>query len=156
MSRRCAASLRGWVGVGLLASSGLLHAADYRCDDGGRITYTNLPCPSGRQTEIVDRAAAPTAQDRAAAEARQRADQARLAAIEQAHERERRQDVSATALAARRNAVRSREAASCNKLALRAQRAREDYDRAGPRDQPQKRTRMRRTEDDHVALCGKR
>ena len=143
------------LGLGLLASSGALHAAAYRCDDAGRVTYTNLPCPSGRQTEIVDRSTAPTAQDRAAADARSRADRAQLTVIDETRERERRQDTKAAAEAARRNAGRGKEAAACSKLALRAKRAHEDFERAGPRDQASQRTRMHRAEDDYAALCKK-
>ena len=150
-----ASSLQALIGFGLLVSSGLLHAAAYRCDDGGRVTYTNLPCPSGRQTEVVDRAASPTARDRAAAEARNRADRAQLTVIEDTHERERRQDTKAAAVAARRRAGRGKEAAACSKLAVRAKRAHEDYERASPRDQSTQRTRMHRAEDDYAALCKK-
>jgi len=151
-----ARALHPWLGLALSLSFTAAHAAAYRCDDAGRITYTNLPCPSGRQTEIVDRAPTPSEQDRAAAEARQRSQRAQLTVIEQGHERERAQDAKAAALAACRNAGRGKELAACSKLALRAKRAREDLDVAPSRDRTAQRARLRRADDDYAALCRKR
>jgi hypothetical protein len=148
--------MHGGAGLAALMVCGAAQATSYRCDDGGRITYSNLPCTSGRQTELADRDGAPSAADRAAAEARHRANQAQLDANARALEREGRQNEKAAALASRRNAAHGKEAAACAKLALRAKRAREDYDTAGPRDQPAKRVRMRRAEDDYTSACRKR
>ena len=144
------------VGLGALLVSGIAQATAYRCDDGGRVTYTNLPCPSGKQTEVVDRGGAPSAADRAAAESRHRADQAQLDANARERQHERQQDEKAAALATKRNAAHGKESAACARLALRVKRAREDYDTAGPRDQPAKRVRMRRAEDDYATACRKR
>ena len=148
--------VRVGVGLGALMLCGVAHATAYRCDDGGRVTYTNLPCPSGRQTELVDRGGAPSAADRADAEARHRATQAQLDANARARQHERRQDEKAAALAAKRNTAHGKETAACAKGALRVKRAREDYDTAGPRDQTAKRVRMRRAEDDYASACRKR
>lgn len=147
---------RALIGVGLLAACDGLQAATYRCDDRGRITYSDVPCTAGRPAGMVEPAAAPSADDRAAAEVRQRADRDQLDAWDRTRERERRQDQQAAALAARRNASRGKEVAACDKLASRAKRASEEFERAGPRERSTWRTRLRRAEDDFAALCRKR
>ncbi len=160
IGRSCRGGTLQWIralaGVGALATCAMAQATAYRCDDAGRVTYTNLPCPSGKQTELKDRAAAPTAEDLAAAQRRQRADQAKLDAIGRDRATELKQDQQAAALAARRNVGFGKQADACTKLALKVKRAHEDYDAAGPRDQPARRVRLRRAEDDYAALCRKR
>ena len=150
------ARLRALTGIALLTACGIAGATAYRCDDAGRVTYTNLPCPSGRQTELRETARAPSAEDRAAAVDRARADQSRLAAIERRREEERRQDQRAAALTARRGVDRGKQKDACPRLALRARRAHEDVETAGPRDQATKRVRARRADDDYAALCRRR
>ena len=146
----------GLFGLAACVACTVAGATAYRCDDAGRITYTNLPCTSGKQTELVERSAAPTAEDRAAAANRARADRAKLDAIERDRARERQGDQRAAAIAARKHADRMKQSQSCSKLATKARRAREDYETAGPRDQVAKRTRMRRAEDDYATACRKR
>ncbi len=149
-------ALRTVTGIAMLTACGITGATAYRCDDAGRVTYSDLPCPSGRQTRFVEAARAPSAEDRAAAIDRARADQARLDAIERRRDEERRQDQRAAALAARRGIDRGREKDACPKLALRAKRAHEDAEIAGPRDQPTKRVKARRADEDYAALCRRR
>ena len=152
--RRRGAGCRVLTGIALLAACGMAGATGtYRCDDAGRVTYSDLPCPSGRQTRIAGTARAPSAEDRAAAIDRARADQAQLATIERRRDQERRQEQRAAALAARRG---ERQKDACPKLALRAKRAHEDVEAAGPRDQPVKRVRARRADEDYMALCRRR
>ena len=131
------------------ATTGLADAASYRCDDAGHVTYSNLPCPSGKQVTIDSSEGAPSPEDRAAALARQRTDAATLTQID----RERREDERTAALATRRGNDRGNAMRSCAKLAKAAQRAHDDYDIAGPRQQAKARIRMQRADEDYAALC---
>ncbi|CAN5232310.1 hypothetical protein BH10PSE17_BH10PSE17_17500 [soil metagenome] len=48
--------LRSIIAIALLTGSGIgaAHAADtYKCDVGGRITYTDQPCTSGKQSRVA-------------------------------------------------------------------------------------------------------
>ena len=135
--------------VGALSVSGVADATSYRCEDAGHVTYSDLPCGSGKQTEVVDRATAPSAEDRAAAAARQRADAAKLGELT----RERKQDERAAALAARRGNDRGNSMRSCARLAKDARRAHDDYDVANPAQRPKARIRMQRADEDFAALC---
>jgi hypothetical protein len=146
-SRGCG---RWWIVlIGAWIVAGSAGATSYRCDDAGHVTYGNQPCTSGRQTEVVGTGAAPNAEDRAAAIARQRADEATLARLA----RERRQDERAAALAARRGTDRGNSLRSCAKLQKDARQAHDDYDLADPRQQPKARVRMQRADEDYAALC---
>jgi hypothetical protein len=135
--------------IGALSVSGIAGATSYRCDDAGHVTYSNAPCTSGKQSEVGGDAPAPSAADRSAAAARQRADAARLSEL--THERK--EDERAAALAARRGKDRGDSMRSCARLAKDAQRAHDDYDIAGPRQQPKARIRMQRADEAYAALC---
>jgi len=138
--------------IAALAACGVAGATSYRCEDAGQVTYSNLPCPSGRQTTIEADGGTPKADDVAAAAARRRADAAKLAELT----RERKEDERAAALAAKRGNDRGDPMRSCAKLAKAAQRAHDDYDIAGPRQQPKARIRMQRADEDYAALCKKK
>lgn len=148
-------SVRAIVALAALTACGIADAA-YRCEQAGRVAYSDQPCPSGLQTEISTRTASPSVEDSRAADDRQKADAARLAAIEHNRDLERRQDQHAAAAAARRDAGIGKQANACRKLASRAQRAHGDYDTAGPREQRARQSRMRRADDDFAALCARR
>lgn len=144
--------LRSGAAIVTLAACGYAGAAAYRCDGAGKVTYTNLPCATGRQTELQNLPQAPAPEDRAAAAIRRRADDAALAALERDRANTRRSDERAAAIA-RRTAGHDTRAATCTKLALRAKRAGEDAETAGPRDQARKRILARRTDEDYAATC---
>lgn len=148
-------AVRSLAGVGLLLSATHAGATAYRCDDAGRVTYTNLPCASGKQSEVVP-APLPSAADRADAIRRNKADLARLAEIERNREAARKQDARLATLALRRNPDRGKRAPDCSKLALYAKRAREDIETAGPRDQPAKLIKARRATEDYALSCVRR
>ena len=134
---------------GACIACGIAGATSYRCEEAGRVTYSDLPCASGRQTPLVGGSSQPTAEDRAAAADRQRSDAAALAQLT----RERREDERAAALAARRGDDRHDSMRSCAKLATAARRAHDDFDVAGPRQQPKARLRVQRADEDYAALC---
>ena len=133
------------------AASGAWSAA-YRCEIGGKTTYSDKPCNVGRQSEVAIDSEGPSAADRAAAAARLRSDKAAADAMQRDRESRERVD----RLPIRGGLDRGREVNACAKLAVRAKRAHEDYNVATPRDQAKKRVRMLRADEDYAALCKKR
>ncbi len=129
--------------------------AAYRCEVDGKTIYSDRPCNIGRQSEVTIDAVGPGAEDRAAAAARLRNDKATAASLQRDREK-RERDERFERVASRAGFERSRQLNACTKLAVRAKRAHEDYDTAGPRDQPKKRVRMLRADEDYAALCKKR
>ncbi len=131
---------------------GCAWSAAYRCEADGKTVYSDKPCNAGRQSEVAIDASGPSAADRAAAAARLRSDKAAADAMQRDREkRERAERVPVRAVS-----DRSKEVGSCRKLAVRARRAHEDYDAAALREQPKKRTRMLRADEDYATLCKKR
>lgn len=127
-------------------------AAAYRCEVDGKTLYSDKPCGAGKQSDVAIDTEGPSAADRAAAAARLRSDKAEADAMQRNREkRERIEPVSTRAVS-----ERSKQVNACGKLAVRAKRAHEDYDIAGPREQIKKRVRMLRADEDYAALCKKR
>lgn len=126
--------------------------AAYRCEVDGKTLYGDQPCNTGRQSEVAIDSQGPSAADRAAAAQRLRSDKAAAAVMQR--EREKRERVER--VPGRAASERNKEVRACAKLAVRARRAREDYDATGPGDRPKKRIRMLRAEEDYAAQCKKR
>lgn len=127
-------------------------SAAYRCEVDGKTIYSDRPCNIGRQSEVAIDSQGPSVEDRAAAAARLRSDKATAEAMQR--DREKREH--ADRIAIRAGPDRSKQVAACAKLAVRAKRAREDYDTAGPREQSKKRVRMLRADEDYASFCKKR
>ena len=132
--------------------AGSAWSAAYRCEVDGKTIYSDKPCGIGRQSEVAIDTQGPSAEDRAAAAARLRSDKGEANAMQR--DREKREQVERVAV--RAGSDRSKQGYACAKLAVRAKRAHEDYDTAGPREQAKKRVRMRRADEDYAALCKKR
>ena len=126
--------------------------AAYRCEADGKTIYSDKPCNIGRQSEVAVDASGPSIEDRAAAAARLRHDKATADAMQR--DREKRERIEG--VSTRAGSDRSKQLNACTKLAVRARRAHEDYDAAGPREQSKKRVRRLRAEEDYAALCKKR
>ncbi len=124
----------------------------YKCVVDDRVLYSDRPCNVGQQSTHAFDSHEPLPADRAAADARLRDDQRAAAALQR--ERLKREEV--VPLSRRIEAERARKASICSRLALRARRAREDYEDAGSRDRSQKQVRSRRAEEDRAAACSKR
>lgn len=127
-------------------------AATYRCEVAGRVTYGDRPCADGRQS-VVESADDVDPAERAAAARRLRDDKAALAENDRLRDRERRQDLLAAAAARRRDGDGAKHAQACAKLARRVRNAHDDFEIAGPRDQPKMRLKMQHAEQDFAALC---
>ena len=135
--------------LGLCVALPPASAATYRCDVDGRTLYADRPCDRGRESRVAD-AQAPTAADRASANARARADRAALVALDEARRRDERHDAAAST---RRDVDRRRRLEACTRMTLRARRAREDVETAGPRDQAKARVHARRADEDRAVRC---
>jgi hypothetical protein len=127
-------------------------SATFRCEVDGRVTYGDLPCAAGRQSEVAP-TRAPRPQDHADALARQKADKASLTAIERQQATDEKTRARIAMAAARGGSDRAKHAEACARLAVRARRAHEDVDLAGPRDQAKARVKEARAAEDYAALC---
>ncbi|MGI9024864.1 MAG: DUF4124 domain-containing protein [Burkholderiaceae bacterium] len=130
-------------------------SAAYRCEADGRTIYSDKPCSAGQQSEVAIDASGPSAEDRATAAARLRSDKATAKALQRDREKRERGERTER-VSTRAGSDRAKEVNACTKLAVRARRAHEDYNAAGPREQAKKRVRMMRAEEDYAALCKKR
>lgn len=136
-----------------MAMAGNAEATTYRCEADGHVTYSNQPCEAGTSTVIGKGPVGPGADDRKDALDRARNDQAKLDAIERERRQDERAAAAAAAAAARRGIDPSRHKRACDKLAKAARKAHDDFELAGPRDQPKTRLRMQRADEDYAALC---
>ena len=140
------------IAVVACCATGSAWSAGYRCEVDGKTIYKDEPCVAGRQSEILIFDKGPSANDRAAAAERLRNDKAAAEAMQRDREKRERLERVAT----RPGSDRSRQVNACAKLAVRAKRAHEDHDAAGPREQARKRVRMLRADEDYAAVCKKR
>jgi hypothetical protein len=144
--------LNAALGVGFLVFTLGATAATYRCEADGRVTYSDKPCVGGKQGTVeTDDPVDPA--DRAAAAERRRQEQAQLTQFDRNRTREEQQDLRALALAKKRDADIAKHTTACSKLARRARNAHDDFDIAGPSDQPKARLKMEHADQDFAALC---
>jgi hypothetical protein len=144
--------VHGALVVSLLVVASGAAAATYRCESDGRVTYSDKPCVGGKQGTVeTDDPVDPA--DRAAAAERRRQEQAQLTQFDRNRTREEQQDLRALALAKKRDADVAKHTTACSKLARRARNAHDDFDIAGPSDQPKARLKMQHADADFEALC---
>ena len=118
--------------------------AVYRCEQNGKIIYTDFPC-AGRELEITRAAAAPQADDD-----RLRRERGEVGRLQKLREQRERQDQQIRDLAARGAAAREKK---CRSLALQVKWREEDL-RETTLDKAQKaRTRLRRAQEKYDSEC---
>ncbi len=118
--------------------------AVYRCEQNGKITYTDFPC-AGREVEITRSASAPQADDD-----RLRRERGEVGRLQKLREQRERQDQQIRDLAARGAAAREKK---CRSLALQ-QKWREEDLRESTLDKADKaRTRLRRAQEKFDSEC---
>ena len=123
----------------------------YRCESGGAIVYSDKPCASGVQKEVAV-PAPPSSAERAAAEKRQRADEAKALAMQKQREHDEHADASARR---KSDAERLRQQRNCKRLAARIRRERDELAAGTVRRPDTKRTRLHHAEEDYAADCGR-
>ena len=123
----------------------------YRCESGGAVVYSDKPCASGVQKQ-VDVPPPPSAGDRAAAEKRQRADEAKALAMQKQREHDEHADASARR---KSNAERLHQQRNCKRLAARIRRERDEMASGAIRRPSTKTTRLHHDEEDYAADCGR-
>jgi hypothetical protein len=124
-------------------------ATTYRCEIGGRVTYGDVPCTLGQQTELAADPA-PDAASRKAASGRAKADRAALEAAERDRLRTER---TMAARNEREQAAIRRQRVACAKLTVRTRRASEDAAAMNGRDTAKAKTRARRAAEDEASQC---
>ena len=118
--------------------------AVYRCEQNGKITYTDFPC-AGREVEITRSASAPQADDD-----RLRRERGEVGRLQKLREQRERQDQQIRDLAARGAAAREKK---CRSLALQRKWREEDL-RESTLDKADKaRTRLRRAQEKFDSEC---
>jgi hypothetical protein len=124
----------------------------YRCEADGRVTYSDVPCPSGRQSTIAG-ADGPSAADRATAARRLAADRAQMAQFDKQQARADEDDRKAAAQARKDRATAAHHGQVCAALARRAATAHDAFDLAGPSDQGKTRLKAQRADEERDAVC---
>ena len=118
--------------------------AVYRCEQHGKVIYTDFPC-AGREVEITRPAAAPEANDD-----RLKRERSEVGRLQKMREQRERQDQQIRDLAARGAAAREKK---CRSLALQ-QKWREEDVREATLDKAHKaRTRLRRAQEKFESEC---
>ncbi len=123
-------------------------AAVHRCETGGKVSYSDLPCPGASRLNIDD--APPASHKPAAADARQQREAAELARLQQLRELRERQDQRIRDLAARGAAAREKK---CRTLAMQRKWHEEDLRDASLKQEVNARKRLRRTEERYREEC---
>lgn len=119
-----------------------------RCEAGGKVSYSDLPCP-GASTLSID-AAPPAAPDAAAADVARQRQAAELSRLQQLRELRERQDQRIRDLAARGAAARDKQ---CRTLAIQQKWREEDVRDASLKQAANARKRLRRAEERYREAC---
>lgn len=132
----------------LLVSSSLPALAIYRCEAGGKVSYSDQPCANGR---LVDIKAEDAPRDAGKAAAALSQDKARLRELESDRRRREDKEESERKAVARANfAKRNR----CRVLEQRKNWATEDVATASGRTQEKAKRKMRRVSEQFEGECG--
>ncbi len=122
--------------------------AVHRCDSGGKVSYSDLPCPGASSLVIND--TAPAAAPGKAPDANQQRQAAELARLQQLRELRERQDQRIRDLAARGAAAKEKK---CHTLAMQLKWREEDLREATLKQEMNARKRLRRTEERYRDEC---
>jgi hypothetical protein len=121
--------------------------AVYRCDIGGNVTYSDNPCPGGRQLDIK-----PAQAPDAGATKRLAQEKKELKLLETARHKREAQEEKAMQRAARQQAATK---SHCDKLAMRKKWADEDAKQGSRRHIDNAKLKSRRLSEQHALECGK-
>ncbi len=123
-------------------------AAVHRCESGGKVSYSDLPCPGASRLNIND--APPASRKPVETDASQQRQAAELARLQQLRELRERQDQRIRDLAARGAAAREKK---CRTLAMQRKWHEEDLRDASLKQEGNARKRLRRTEERYREEC---
>ncbi len=123
-------------------------AAVHRCESGGKVSYSDLPCPGASRLKIDD--APPASRKPVETDASQQRQAAELARLQQLRELRERQDQRIRDLAARGAAAREKK---CRTLAMQRKWHEEDLRDASLKQEGNARKRLRRMEERYREEC---
>lgn len=123
-------------------------AAVHRCESGGKLSYSDLPCPGASTLKIDD--APPASRKPAEADVSQQRQATELSRLQQLRELRERQDQRIRDLAARGAAAREKK---CRTLAMQRKWHEEDLRDASLKQEVNARKRLRRTEERYREEC---
>ncbi len=128
--------------LALACTNALAASAVHRCESGGKLNYSDLPCPGATAISIDE--APPAEHNVRASDASQQRQAAELARLQQLRELRERQDQRIRDLAARGAAAREKK---CQALAMQRRWREEDLRDASLKQEANARKRLRRTEE---------
>ncbi len=134
--------------MAMAAAITLPAAAVHRCESGGKVSYSDLPC-AGASTLTIDDAP-PSVRAATAADPHQQRQAAELARLQQLRELRERQDQRIRDLAARGAAAREKK---CRTLAMQLKWRDEDLREASLKQEANARKRLRRAEERYREEC---
>jgi hypothetical protein len=134
----------------LLASCSMPALAAYKCESGGKTTYSDTPCQQGKTTQLANHAA-PVNKADAERETRQNAERKKtVAAMEKTrHQREAAEEKEQQRIAARKAKLHRK----CADLALKKKWAEEDASHAAGKAAEKERKKARRITEKYVLTC---
>lgn len=136
------------LGLALACTNALAASAVHRCESGGKLSYSDLPC-SGATAMTID-ATPPVERNIRASDANQQRQAAELARLQQLREVRERQDQRIRDLAARGAAAREKK---CHTLEMQRKWREEDLRDASLKQEANARKRLRRTEERYRDEC---
>lgn len=134
--------------LALACMNALAASAVHRCESGGKLSYSDQPCP-GATAMTID-AAPPAERNIRTSDANQQRQAAELARLQQLREMRERQDQRIRDLAARGAAAREKK---CQALAMQRRWREEDLSDASLKQEANARKRLRRTEERYRDEC---
>ncbi len=134
--------------VAMTATITLPATAVHRCESGGKVSYSDLPC-AGASTLNIDHAP-PSMHAATTVDIHQQRQSAELARLQQLRELRERQDQRIRDLAARGAAAREKK---CRTLAMQLKWRDEDLREASLKQEANARKRLRRTEERYREEC---
>lgn len=134
--------------LALACMNALAASAVHRCESGGKLSYSDQPCP-GATAMIIDDTP-PADRNARASDASQQRQAAELARLQQLREMRERQDQRIRDLAARGAAAREKK---CQALAMQRKWREEDLRDASLKQEANARKRLRRTEERYRDEC---
>jgi hypothetical protein len=135
--------------ISVLLSISVPALAAYKCESGGKVTYSDTPCEGGKMVSAGD---SPSSSETAKASRQAEQDKLKLKRIENGRHKQEVQEERERQQAARANAVKR---SKCAALERRAKWSNEDAARATGKNANKAKLKARRTSEHYEAECSK-
>ncbi|MBC3870098.1 DUF4124 domain-containing protein [Undibacterium oligocarboniphilum] len=136
----------------LLTLSGSSLATVYRCEQQGKIQYSQTPCPSGQTGQVLHQPLPPAPSESEKAQATGIANQEKAAANKlekDQHTREQKQERELRQLSAQRE----KQKKQCDRAQLQVKWAKEDVHQAQPKAEARAKQKLKRANEKAALAC---